>query len=141
MTWTCSTACHDGLPFDTLTFSTFLCMRTRDIATEPVRRAGGAFLKVPEVTIYFWIVKLLSTAMGESTSDYLVFQIDPYVAVVLGCIGLVVALILQLMAHRYVAWVYWLTVVMVAVFGTMAAGVLHVVLHIPYVVSTLFFAW
>ena len=36
----------------------------------------------------FWIIKLLSTAMGESTSDYLVFQIDPYVAVVLACLGL-----------------------------------------------------
>jgi uncharacterized membrane-anchored protein len=41
--------------------------------------------KVPEVTVYFWIIKLLTTAMGESTSDFLVFQIDPYVAVVLGC--------------------------------------------------------
>jgi uncharacterized membrane-anchored protein len=99
-----------------------------------------AIRKVPEITVYFWIVKLLSTAMGESTSDFLVFQINPYVAVVLGCIGLAVALVLQLMARRYVAWIYWLAVVMVAVFGTMAADVMHVVLHIPYVVSTVFFA-
>ena len=97
-------------------------------------------LKVPEITVYFWIVKLLSTAMGESTSDYLVFQIDPYVAVVLGCLGLVIALTLQFLVRRYVAWVYWLAVVMVAVFGTMAADVAHVVLHIPYVVSTVVFA-
>lgn len=97
-------------------------------------------LKVPEITILFWVVKLLTTAMGESTSDYLVFQIDPYVAVVLGCVGLVVALVLQLLAPRYIAWVYWLAVVMVAVFGTMAADVMHVVLHIPYLVSTIFFA-
>ncbi len=100
----------------------------------------GDALKVPEVTVFFWIVKLLSTAMGESTSDYFVFQIDPYVAVVLGCIGLVVALILQLSVRRYIAWVYWFTVVMVAVFGTMAADVAHVVLHIPYAVSTACFA-
>lgn len=99
-----------------------------------------AIRKVPEITLYFWIVKLLSTAMGESTSDYLVFQINPYVAVVLGSLGLVVALILQLLARRYVAWIYWLAVVMVAVFGTMAADVAHVVLHIAYVVSTAFFA-
>jgi uncharacterized membrane-anchored protein len=96
--------------------------------------------KVPEVTVYFWIVKLLSTAMGESTSDFLVFQIDPYVAVVLGCGGLVLALLLQLWVRRYVAWIYWLAVVMVAVFGTMAADVVHVVLHVPYLVSTVFFA-
>src|SRR5437763_4067362 len=97
-------------------------------------------LKVPEITVYFWIVKLLTTAMGESTSDYLVFQIDPYVAVILGCLGLVVALTLQLVVRRYIAWVYWLAVAMVAVFGTMAADVLHVVLHVPYALSSAAFA-
>jgi uncharacterized membrane-anchored protein len=101
--------------------------------------AMRAIRKVPEVTIYFWIVKLLSTAMGESTSDYLVFHINPYIAVALGGIGLIVSLILQLSVHRYVAWIYWLAVVMVAIFGTMAADVLHVVLDIDYRVSTAFF--
>lgn len=101
---------------------------------------NAAVRKVPEVTIYFWVVKLLTTAMGESTSDYLVYQIDPYVAVVLGWVGLAVALALQLRAGRYVAWVYWFAVVMVAVFGTMAADVMHVVLGIPYLASTAFFA-
>ena len=96
--------------------------------------------KVPEVTLLFWAIKLLSTAMGESTSDYLVFHIDPYVAVVAGSLGLLVALALQLRARRYVAWVYWLAVVMVAVFGTMAADVLHVVLHVPYLASSIGFA-
>ncbi len=96
--------------------------------------------KVPEITVLFWVVKLLTTAMGESTSDFFVFQINPYVAVLLGCFGLVVSLALQLAAPRYVAWTYWLAVTMVAVFGTMAADVLHVVLHIPYLVSTVFFS-
>lgn len=95
--------------------------------------------KVPEITVFFWIIKLLSTAMGESTSDYLVFHINPYVAVCLGSVGLVVALILQLWARRYIAWIYWLAVVMVAIFGTMAADVLHVALGIPYLVTTVFF--
>jgi uncharacterized membrane-anchored protein len=78
--------------------------------------------------------------MGESTSDYVVFQVDPYVAVVLGFVGLIASLILQLTVKRFIPWVYWLTVVMVAVFGTMAADVVHVVLGVPYVVSTLFFS-
>ena len=99
-----------------------------------------ALRKVPEVTIYFWIVKLLTTAMGESTSDYLVFHINPYIAVVFGFVGLAIALVLQLMVRRYVAWIYWLAVVMVAIFGTMAADVLHVVLGVPYLVSSVFFA-
>jgi len=112
-------------------------------AAGPTARSSGIAamaLKVPEVTVYFWIVKLLTTAMGESTTDYLVFQIDPYVAVGLGFAGLAVSLVLQLLARRYVPWIYWLTVVMVAVFGTMAADVLHVVLGIPYTVSTIAFA-
>lgn len=115
-------------------------MAHRDDTYAENNAAMRAFLKVPEITIFFWIVKLLSTAMGESTSDYLVFQIDPYVAVVLGCLGLGISLVIQLLAPRYIAWVYWLAVVMVAVFGTMAADVMHVVLHIPYLVSTIFFA-
>nr|BBH93084.1 membrane protein [Thermogemmatispora argillosa] len=97
-------------------------------------------VKVPEITLYFWVIKLLTTALGESTSDFLVYQINPYLAVGLGCFGLVAALILQLWLRRYVAWVYWLAALMVAVFGTMAADVLHVVLGISYVVSTIFFA-
>ncbi len=92
--------------------------------------------KVPELILLFWVIKLLSTAMGESTSDYLVFHIDPYVAVAAGSIGLLIALALQLRSARYVAWIYWLAIVMVAVFGTMVADVLHVVVGIPYLVST-----
>ncbi|PWT70820.1 MAG: hypothetical protein C5B60_11655 [Chloroflexi bacterium] len=117
-------------------------------AGQPLTRAQF-ISKVPEViTILFWIAKLLSTALGESTSDYLVFGIDKYVAVGIGFVGLVVALILQLSARRYNAWIYWLAVVMVAVFGTMAADVLHIVILTPalhsaskaYLVATVFFA-
>lgn len=96
--------------------------------------------KVPEITLYFWIVKILTTAMGESTSDFLVFHINPFVAVVVGAIGFVLALALQFRARRYIAWVYWFAVLMVAVFGTMAADVLHVVLGVPYIASTTLFA-
>ena len=101
----------------------------------------GAFLrKVPQVTLIFWVIKILSTGMGETTSDYLVRRIDPVVAVMLGGVCFAAALILQLAVRRYIPWVYWLAVVMVAIFGTMVADVLHIVFHIPYVVSTVFFA-
>ena len=78
--------------------------------------------------------------MGEATSDFLVYQIDPVIAVILGAIGLAVAMTLQLLVRRYVPWNYWLAVAMVAVFGTMAADVIHIGLGVPYVVSTAFFA-
>ena len=101
---------------------------------------NGLLRKVPQVTVLFWVVKLLTTAFGESTTDYLVKVIDPVIAVVLGAIALAVALFIQFRARQYVAWIYWLAVVMVAVFGTMAADVTHIVLGVPYLYSTLFFA-
>jgi uncharacterized membrane-anchored protein len=97
-------------------------------------------LRVPEITVYFWVIKALSTAMGESTSDYLVHRIHPVPAVLLGFTGFVVAIALQFSMRRYVAWAYWFAVVMVGVFGTMAADVLHVGLGVPYIVSAPFFA-
>jgi uncharacterized membrane-anchored protein len=104
--------------------------------------ASGArgLVKVPEITAIFWITKLLTTAMGESTSDYLVKRINPVAAVLASGVVLAVVLVLQFSADRYVPWTYWLAVVMVAVTGTMAADVLHIQFGIPYSVSTPFFA-
>ncbi|MGI5239958.1 COG4705 family protein [Dactylosporangium sp. CA-139066] len=96
--------------------------------------------KVPQVTILFWIIKVLTTGMGETASDFLAHTVAPPVAVGLGGLGLVAALILQFRVRRYLAGVYWFAVIMVSVFGTMAADVLHVGLGVPYVVSTIGFA-
>ena len=103
-------------------------------------KTSPGFSKVPEVTAFFWIVKALTTGMGESTSDFLVHKLVPEIAVVLGGIAFVVALYLQFSSDRYVPWRYWLAVAMVGVFGTMCADVLHVGLGVPYVVSTIFYA-
>lgn len=96
--------------------------------------------KVPEVTAYFWIVKVLTTAMGEATSDYAVHRIDPVVAASLGLAGLIIALAVQLVVRRYRAVVYWLAVTMVAIFGTMAADAIHIAAGVPYAASTVAFA-
>lgn len=97
-------------------------------------------LRVPEITVYFWVIKALSTAMGEATSDFLVKALNPIPAVALGFLGFVIALILQFSVRRYLAWAYWLAVVGVGVFGTMAADVLHVGLGVPYVISSALYA-
>jgi uncharacterized membrane-anchored protein len=100
-----------------------------------------AALKVPaRIAAIFWAIKLLTTAFGESTSDYLVHNVNPYLAVVGGFVVFVIAMALQLRVDRYVPWVYWLAVAMVAVFGTMAADVLHVEFRVPYIGSTILFA-
>jgi uncharacterized membrane-anchored protein len=95
--------------------------------------------KVPEVTALFWIAKLLTTAMGETTSDFLVHQIDPPVAVAGAAVALAAALLLQFTRKHYIPWVYWLAVLMVAVFGTMVADVIHVQFGVPYLVSSIGF--
>ena len=107
---------------------------------ERLAPARFAASKVPLVLVYFWIIKLLTTAMGEATSDYMVRTINPVIAVLFGFTGFVIAMVLQLRAKRYVAWIYWLAVAMVAVFGTQAADVLHIKFHVPYAASTAFYA-
>ncbi len=96
--------------------------------------------KVPEVRFSFWGVKLLTTAMGEAVSDFLVYHMNPYLAVGLGALLFVVALFIQITLRRYRAVVYWTAVTMVAVFGTMAADATHIVLGVPYLYSSLLFA-
>lgn len=96
--------------------------------------------KVPEVTALFWVTKILTTGMGETTSDFVVTTIEPVVGVAIAFILLVGALVLQFRTRRYVPWVYWLSVVLVSVFGTMAADVVHVQFEVPYEVSTVGFA-
>ena len=94
--------------------------------------------KVPLVGVVFWVTKLLTTAMGESTSDSMVHGWGPPTAVVLGTTLFALAMALQLRAKTYVATIYWFAVVMVSVFGTIAADVMHVGLGIPYAISTTF---
>jgi uncharacterized membrane-anchored protein len=113
--------------------------RMQPILAKLVARPTG--LKVPlRITAVFWVIKILTTAMGEATSDYLVHNYNPYAAVLLGFAAFAVAMAIQYRQALYVPWVYWLAVLMVAVFGTMAADVLHVEFHVPYVVSTVLFA-
>lgn len=115
-------------------------VHARPALAHPLQPVWRVARKVPEVTAYFWIIKLLTTGMGETTSDYLVHALDPVVAVALGGLCFVGALLLQFAVRRYIAWVYWLAVVMVAVFGTMVADVLHVGFGIPYMLSAAGFA-
>jgi uncharacterized membrane-anchored protein len=96
---------------------------------------GPMLRKVPLLTFWFWVVKLVTTALGEAVSDYLVKQYNPVPVVLVGFVAFAASLAFQLRARRYVAWLYWSVAAMVSVFGTMGADVAHVGLHIPYGVS------
>ncbi|HVW48353.1 MAG TPA: hypothetical protein VHA76_14960 [Solirubrobacterales bacterium] len=106
------------------------------------RATSGTWLtKVPVIIAFFWLTKVATTAMGETTSDALNgLPTGPAVAIPLMLIGLVWTLRRQFRSDRYEAWTYWSVVVMVAIFGTSAADALHVGLGVPYLVSTIFYA-
>ena len=95
--------------------------------------------KVPEITVAFWVTKILTTAMGESVSDYSIRVLKPDLAIPIGGTLFLVALIAQFVVRRYVAGVYWFAIVMVSIFGTMVADSLHAV-GLPYWVTGLGFA-
>ena len=96
--------------------------------------------KVPEITLIFWVLKLLTTGMGEAMSDALGQQSVPLAAAV-GIFGLVLALRLQLRQTEYRAPYYWFAVMMVAVFGTMIADGIRDGAGITYTVTTPVFAF
>lgn len=95
--------------------------------------------KVPEITLWFWVAKLLTTGMGETTWDWSAIALGPVPAICLSGLGFVVALGLQLRQRAYRPCVYWFAVLMVSVFGTTCADAVHVVLGVPYAVSTVAF--
>ena len=98
--------------------------------------------KVPEVTAIFWIIKILSTTVGETGADYLAVHVglgaSTTAAIMVGF--LIVALGMQLRARSYVPWTYWLTVVLVSVVGTQITDLLTDKLEISLYLSTAVFA-
>jgi uncharacterized membrane-anchored protein len=107
--------------------------------TSSVRFPEPVAAKVPEIAALFWTIKLLTTGMGEATSDFLAAR-SLLLAAAVGGLGFAAAMWWQFRVTHYSAVTYWLAVAMVAVFGTMAADGLHKGLGVPYVASTLFYA-
>lgn len=95
-------------------------------------------VRVPAITALFWIVKILTTGGGETTSDFLGHTFPPVLVAGAGVVILAAALVLQFRMRRYYAWTYWLAVSMVAIFGTMFADVAHAIGH-NYMFSTIAF--
>ncbi len=109
-------------------------------SSQPGQSVVNVANKLPEIAILFWIIKLLTTGLGETASDFLVHRMEPLFAVVLTGCALVIALITQFSVRLYIPWVYWLAITMVAIFGTMAADAIHVKLGMSYFLSTIEFS-
>lgn len=95
--------------------------------------------KVPEITLVFWLIKILTTGMGETASDYLALT-SLLLAGIVGLGGLAAALWWQLSTTEYQPAPYWTAVAMVAVTGTMVADALHRFVGLSYAVTTPFYA-
>jgi uncharacterized membrane-anchored protein len=95
--------------------------------------------KVPEVILVFWVVKILTTAGGEATSDYLKTY-GNFGGGGLEVLVIVVGLLLQFGTRRYRAFAYWSLAFAIAITGTGVSDFLHLDVHIPYAGTTLLWA-
>jgi len=95
--------------------------------------------KVPEVILLFWVVKILTTAGGEATSDYLKTY-GNFGGGGLEVLVIVVGLVLQFGTRRYRAFAYWSLAFAIAITGTGVSDFLHLDVHIPYAGTTLLWA-
>jgi len=98
--------------------------------------------KVPEVTVYFWVIKILCTTVGETAADYLNdtlgFGLNNTSLVMSGL--LLVALVFQFRARRYVPGIYWTSVVLISVVGTLISDKLADDMGVPLATTTMLFA-
>ena len=113
------------------------------MTTAPVTTSRRLMLnKVPEVTVYFWIIKILCTTVGESFADYIneTLGFGLTNTTVLFSVALVIALVAQFRLRRYVPSVYWLSVVLISVVGTLLTDNLTDGHNVPLWISTTVFA-
>lgn len=98
--------------------------------------------RVPEITIFFWVIKILGTTVGETAADFLNVNLNlglTITSIVTGLL-LIVALFFQFKAKKYVPSIYWSAVVLISVFGTLVTDNLTDSLSIPLEASTIFFS-
>ena len=98
--------------------------------------------KVPEVTLYFWVIKILCTTVGETAADFLNVNLNfglTGTSIVTGIL-LVIALIFQFKSKKYIPSIYWVTVALVSVFGTLVTDNLTDKLGVPLETSTIIFS-
>jgi uncharacterized membrane-anchored protein len=107
-----------------------------------VRQPRTLLNKVPQITVFFWLIKVLATTVGETFADYLTDTVGLSLTVAALVVGvlLAVVLVLQFRATRYVAPVYWVAVVLISVVGTLVTDHLVDDLGVPLWLTTVVFA-
>ena len=116
--------------------------------TQDIQRAGGPqtyknwLVKVPEITVYFWIIKVLATTVGETFADYLNGTLGFGLAgtTLVTVAGLLVAIFFQFRSNRYRPALYWLVVVLISIAGTLFTDNLTDNLGVSLLTSSAIFA-
>ena len=115
---------------------------TETTRSEAVNAGRVMLSKVPEITVWFWIIKILCTTVGESFADWInmTLGLGLNATALIFTVVLIAVLGWQLSLNRYVPFAYWLTVVVVSVTGTLYTDILTDDLHVPLAMSTSVFA-
>lgn len=97
--------------------------------------------KVPEITVWFWVIKILCTTVGESFADWInvTLGVGLILTAVIFTVVLAAVLAWQLSLSRYRPFAYWLTVVVLSVTGTLYTDILTDKLGVPLAISTAVF--
>lgn len=98
--------------------------------------------KVSQITLVFWLIKMMSTTVGETGADFMIFNFKlglPITSLIMTALFLLV-LVIQLKAKEYIPWKYWLTVVFVSILGTLITDNMTDNLGIPLAYSTIGFS-
>ena len=113
-----------------------------DIAPPASPMLRETFNKVPEVTAFFWIIKIMATTVGETGADFLIFNMRLGLPLTSLLMSLVLAAIMvaQFRTDRYQAWVYWPTVTMISVVGTLITDSLVDTYGVPLELTTAVFS-
>ena len=98
--------------------------------------------KVPEITLVFWIIKIMATTVGETAADVLstTFKLGTVVTSYVMAVLLIIALVFQLRAKRYVPAIYWIVVVFISVVGTLISDNLVDNLGVSLATTSIIFA-
>ena len=98
--------------------------------------------RVPEVTVDFWLIKLMAVTMGETAADFLAVNLGLGLTATSALMAgvLVVALALQFARKRYAPWAYWLAVVLISIVGTLVTDNLVDNFGVPLIATAAFFS-
>jgi len=106
------------------------------------KQEQGMLSKVPGITLFFWLIKIMATTVGETAADYLIFNLNwgldktTYLMTIL----LVIAMVFQFKANKYVPGIYWVNVVLISILGTLVTDNLTDNFGVPLELTTLVFS-